>query len=177
VLDGHSGEIRCLSPEELTPPGPYDTPLVEPADAGDAGIDAGASSDAGANGPSRRDGAADASSAIPLRPISVSLEGLAFENGEVPRAPAALERFKKDFVRCGSAAASNDPGSLRSDAVVEVRFIVRAPGRAEGVDVVQSRGVSADIVRCVTTAVANRPIGAPSSDPVGVQVSIRFRKD
>src|SRR5262245_43894735 len=38
VVDGHSGEIRCLSPAEVTPPGPYDTPV----DHTDAGTDAGA---------------------------------------------------------------------------------------------------------------------------------------
>jgi hypothetical protein len=165
VVDGHSGAIRCLSPEELSPPGPYDTP-AEPADAGpDAAKDGGASL-------ARRDAGWDSSVAIPLRgaPIWVSIEGLQFENGDVPRAASSLERIKKDFAKCETAA-------MKGEGAVELRFLVRAPGKAEGVDVVQSRGVSADIVRCVTSSLAGRLVGPPTSDPVGVAVTVRFKKD
>jgi len=169
VVDGHSGEIRCLSPEEVTPPGPYDLPH-EPVD---AGADA---ADGGRDGASRarRDASVlELDAAIPLRSFSVAIEGLSFENGDVPRAAAALERLKKDLARC----AATDPGLLKNDASLELRFLVRAPGKAEGVDVVQSRGMSADIARCVATSLAGRPVGAPTSDPVSVALTVRFKKD
>jgi hypothetical protein len=172
VIDGHSGAVRCLSPEEISPPGPYDVP-AEPAD---AGADAGAGRDGGPAA-ARRDAAVEASIAVPLRSAPfVSIEGLQFENGEVPHAAAALERIKKDLAKC-AAPASSETVALKADAAVELRFLVRAPGKAEGVDVVQSRGVSADIVRCVTSSLAGRLVGPPTSDPVGVALTVRFKKD
>jgi hypothetical protein len=173
VIDGHSGLVRCLSHEEVTPPGPYDTPSQ---DAGaDAAADAG-SHDAASDATSRREAGIDAVAPIPLRPssgsFSVAIEGLAFDSGDVPRAPAALERIKKDFAKCGS-----EIGSLKGEATIELRFLVRAPGRAEGVDVVQSRGMSSDIVRCVASSLAGRPVGAPTSDPVAVSLTVRFKPD
>jgi hypothetical protein len=168
VVDGHSGEVRCLSPEEVAPPAPYDTP-TEPADAG-----ADASHDAAADARrSARDAAIDVNpvSPIPLRGLSVSIEGLSFDGGDVPRAPLALDRIKKDFTRCVG------DGALRGEGTIELRFLVRAPGRAEGVDVAQSRGVSGDAVRCVAAALAGRVVGAPTADPVGVSITVRFKKE
>jgi hypothetical protein len=167
VLDGHSGKIRCLSPEEVTPPGPYDTPVA------DGGADASDGTPTDAPQAPRRDAASDASSAVPLVPLSASIEGLTFEGGDVPRAAVALDRLKKDFLRC----AANERGPLKSEATVELRFLVRAPGKAEGVDVGDAHGMSAELVRCVRSALAGRSVGAPSSDPVGVSFSLRMRKD
>lgn len=99
---------------------------------------------------------------------SAAIESLAFENGEVPHARAALERIKKDFAKC----AVSEPGP--ADGTVEFRFIVRAPGKAEGVDVARVHGVSANIVRCATSALTLRSVGAPSADPVGVILTVRF---
>jgi hypothetical protein len=172
VIDGHSGAVRCLSPEEVSPPGPYDMP----GESADAGADADAGREGGSTGPARRDAGWDSSVAIPLRSVSVAIEGLQFENGDVPRAPSALERIKKDFAKC-VAASPSETVVLKPEATVELRFLVRAPGKAEGVDVVQSRGVSADIVRCVTSSLAGRLVGPPTSDPVGVGLTVRFKKD
>jgi hypothetical protein len=170
IVDGHSGTVRCLSAQELTPPGRYD---MLPPPPSDAGVDGGR--DAGHAGSARRDAAAffDSSSAIPLRTFSVSIENISFENGEVPRAPAALDRLKRDFARC----ATSESLLVKSDASLEVRFLVRAPGRAEGVDVAQVRGLSADIVRCVTSQLAGRQVGSPSTDPVAVALTVHFKKD
>jgi hypothetical protein len=167
VVDGHTGEIRCLSPEEVSPPGPYDTPS-EPPDAGaDAPHDAASDVRRAA-----RDAGLDVSPMpIPLRSVSVSIEGLSFEGGEVPRAALALDRIKKEFTRCLSDSTSKSEGSI------ELHFLVRAPGRAEGVDVAQSRGMSGDAVRCVAAALAGRVVGAPTADPVGVAMTVRFKKD
>src|SRR6266852_6995536 len=55
VIDGHSGTVRCLSPEEVSPPGPYDTP-AEPQD---AGTDADGGRNGASSGP-RRDAGLDA---------------------------------------------------------------------------------------------------------------------
>jgi hypothetical protein len=100
--------------------------------------------------------------------VSATIDNLTFQNGDVPHARAALERIKKDFAKC----AATEPGPANGTA--EFRFIVRAPGRAEGVDVARVRGVSANIVRCATSALTLRSVGAPSADPVGVTLNVRF---
>jgi hypothetical protein len=171
VLDGHTGEIRCLSPQEIGPPGPYDIPPPP-----DAGVDASVRSRA-ERVRSRDAGDVLADGAAPLRAASITVDSLEFENGDVPRAQAALERFaRKDVSRC---AVDHDwrAGGRRSesDAHIDLRFLVRAPGRAEGIDVSGARGLSAGLVQCITSALSNRLIGAPSADPVAVKVRFRFR--
>jgi hypothetical protein len=99
---------------------------------------------------------------------TASIENLTFQNGDVPHARVALERIKKDFAKC----AVNELGPAGGTA--ELRFIVRAAGRAEGVDVARVHGVSANIMRCVTSALTLRSVGAPSADPVGVILTVRF---
>src|SRR3954463_4694833 len=89
VVDGHSGEVRCLSPEEAKPPGPYDLPRPGPIE--DAGADADA---ADAFDSLRREAGLDASpGAIPLGSLSATIEDVTFENGEIPQAPKNLDRI------------------------------------------------------------------------------------
>jgi hypothetical protein len=106
------------------------------------------------------------------RPVAVVLEGPVFDGGDVPRAAAALERMKAAFSRC----ASVENAFTKSEASIDLRFLVRAPGRAEGVDVDKARGVSSDVVRCMTSVLARSYIGAPSDDPVGVAVTVRVKR-
>ncbi len=107
-----------------------------------------------------------------LRPVVVTLEGPVFDGGDVPRAASALERMKGAFSRC----ASIENAFTKNEASIDLRFLVRAPGRAEGVDVDKARGVSSDVVRCMTSVLARSYIGAPSDDPVGVAVTVRVRR-
>jgi hypothetical protein len=106
------------------------------------------------------------------RPVVVSLDGLVFDGGDVPRAAAALDRMKPAFTRCASA----ENALIKNEASLDLRFLVRAPGRAEGVDVDKARGLSGDVVRCMTSALARSYIGAPSDDPVGVAITVRLRR-
>jgi hypothetical protein len=95
-----------------------------------------------------------------------------FDGGDVPRAAAALERMKGALGRC--AAAEN--ALTKNEASIDLRFLVRAPGRAEGVGAEKARGVSGDVVRCMTSVLARSYIGAPSDDPVGVGLTVRVRR-
>jgi hypothetical protein len=85
-----------------------------------------------------------------------------FEEGDVPHAEAALKRLaKKGFAQCvedqGALTLRNPSRPAKGGRVgggadiLQVRFLVRAPGRAEGVDVakVQGRGMSPALVRCI----------------------------
>jgi hypothetical protein len=105
------------------------------------------------------------------RSAQVAVDGVTFENGEVPRAAAALEKMKKDLARC---AVTDDPRDDGKERLIRLRFIVRAPGRAEGVDVVQVRDMSPDMARCVALTMKNRFVGHPSEDPVSVELTFHL---
>ena len=89
----------------------------------------------------------------------------------MPRAATALERAKKDLARC---AVTDNPRDDGKERLIRLRFIVRAPGRAEGVDVVQVRDISPDMTRCVVLTMKNRFVGHPSEDPVSVEFTFRL---
>jgi hypothetical protein len=93
-----------------------------------------------------------------------------FTSGEVPKAQAALEKLSKKLKTCIDEAGglSAVPGSL------EIQFLVRAAGVAEGVDIVKSKGVSDAAKKCVVSAIQKKTIGTPSSDPVGVTVVFKL---
>jgi hypothetical protein len=113
-----------------------------------------------------------ASAAASARPVVVSLDGPVFDGGDVPRAAAALDRMKPSFTRC----ASTENALTKNEASIDLRFLVRAPGRAEGVDVDKARGLSGDVVRCMTSVLARSYVGAPSDDPVGVAITVRVKR-
>ena len=125
-----------------------------------------------AKAPAESDPTAASGAASPTRPVLVTLEGPIFDGGDVPRAAAALDRMKGPFARCASIESS----LTKNEATIDLRFLVRAPGRAEGVDVDKARGVSSDVVRCMTSVLARSYIGAPSDDPVGVAVTVRVKR-
>ena len=120
----------------------------------------------------RRDLASPSLATSAARAAVVALEGPIFDGGDVPRAAAALDRMKTAFARC----ASVENALTKNEASIDLRFLVRAPGRAEGVNAEKARGVSSDVVRCMTSVLARSYVGAPSDDPVGVAVTVRVRR-
>ncbi|MET0595899.1 MAG: hypothetical protein ABW133_24580, partial [Polyangiaceae bacterium] len=85
-----------------------------------------------------------------LRPAIVTLDEPVFDGGDVPKAAASLERMKAGFARC----ASIENALTKNEASIDLRFLVRAPGKAEGVGAEKVRGVSGDVVRCMTSVLA-----------------------
>ena len=71
----------------------------------------------------------------------------------------------------------NDNGGLREkEGEVQVRFLLRQRGRAEGVSVAKRVGVSAEAARCVSEVVDRRYVGVPEAPIVGATVVIKFAK-
>jgi hypothetical protein len=64
----------------------------------------------------------------------------------------------------------------KNEGTIDLRFLVRAPGRAEGVDVDKARGLSGDVVRCMASALARSYVGVPSDEPVGVAITVHVRR-
>ena len=89
----------------------------------------------------------------------------------MPRADKALGKLAGDIAKC-----VGDHGGLSGDAgSLKVQFLVRARGRAEGVEVTGARGVSAEASACVRVLLKDKAIGAPTADPVGVTVTVTLK--
>jgi hypothetical protein len=83
-----------------------------------------------------------------------------------------LGQPKDRYVKC-----INDNGGLKeASGEVQVRFLVRQRGRAEGVSVVKRTGVSTEAARCVSDVVDRRYVGVPDAPIVGATVVIKFAK-
>jgi len=79
---------------------------------------------------------------------------------------------KDKYVKC-----INDNGGLKeATAEVQVRFLLRSKGRAEGVSVAKRIGVTTEAARCVSEVVDRRFVGVPDAPIVGATVTIKFSK-
>jgi len=175
--DPHRGFVRCLRPEERDagwlPPPPQAEP--QPPDAGVEGPN-----DAGP--PVHDAGPPDAAPQVavppkeekpaPGPPPLVAFAAPKFEGGEVPRAEKFLNGVLEGMGKCVA-----DNGGLKADkGTLKITFLVRARGRAEGVEVASAKGIGADAANCIRLLLKNRAVGAPSADPVGVTVTFTLEK-
>lgn len=152
--DPHRGFVRCLLPDERDagwlPPPPQGDPT--PAE------------------PPRAEPPRDAGPP-PAAPPTVEIGAPRFDGGEVTKVEKSLGKASAGLARCVA-----DNGGVGGDAgTVKIQFLVRSRGRAEGVEVLGARGVSAEAAGCVRHLIKNKAIGAPTADPVGVTVVITFK--
>lgn len=166
--DPHRGFVRCLEPGEADagwlPPSPQPEP--PPPDGGAPPPDAGVPGDAGPiDG-----GVPDASIVSAPLPL-VEIKEPEFMNGDVPNVAKRLEKVAPDLAKC----VADNGGLSGASGSIKVQFLVRVRGRAEGVEILDSRGVTSDAQRCIRQLLKNKPIGTPSADPVGVTVSLSLR--
>lgn len=155
--DPHHGFVRCLEPGEADGGAP---PVPPPPDAGagDAAPDA-----PGDGGP--------APTPVAGPPPEVAVGAPSFENGEVKTLEKALTKLSADIGKC----VAEGGGLSGSSGMVRLQFLVRARERAEGVEVLGQKGVSPAAATCVKNLLKNRWVGAPSADPVGVTIELRFK--
>jgi len=150
--DAHHGFVRCLLPEER---------------------DAGWQPPPPGEAPPHAEAPRDASPAVAAPLPTVEIGAPKFENGEVTKVEKSLGKAAGDLARCVA-----DHGGLSAETgTVKVQFLVRVRGRAEGVEVLSAKGVSADASGCVRHLLKNKAIGAPTADPVGVTVIITFKAE
>ncbi|WP_437574661.1 hypothetical protein [Sorangium sp. So ce887] len=160
--DPHRGFVRCLEPGEADagwlPPSPQPEP--PPDDAGAPPPDGGPI-----------DGGAPDASIVSAPPPLVEVKEPEFMNGDVPNVAKRLEKVSADLAKCVA-----DHGGLSGvTGSIKLQFLVRVRGRAEGVEILDSRGVTPDAQRCIRQFLKNRHIGTPSVDPVGVTVTLSLR--
>jgi len=192
--DPHRGFVRCLSQGEKSPfdpgagspdAGDGGSPSPAPGNTGTAAPGAGSSApatppDGGAPDAGPAPTAAPNASSAPAPtaspsapppppgpPPSVEMKAPKFENGDVPKAEKNLTG-KKVLEAIAKCVADNG-GLTAKTATLKVEFLVRARGKAEGVEV-KPTGVSEEAAKCVRAFLKNRSMGTPTADPTGVTV-------
>jgi hypothetical protein len=104
--------------------------------------------------------------------VEVTLSAPKLFGGTVQSLDASLER-----TRIGVADCVVHHGGMTSErGRLDMQFLVRERGRAEGVEVLRAQGVSEAASACVRKLFKNRFIGMPSDDPVGVSFSYKLKR-
>jgi hypothetical protein len=112
--------------------------------------------------------------AVPLapEPVFVEIGAPVAEVGTLPEAVRSLGKASDRFEEC----IQRNQGLAAERAEVEVKFLVRGRGRAEGVSVKRFKGVTEAAARCVADVVDRRYVGYPEEPIVGVAMTISFSK-
>jgi hypothetical protein len=74
------------------------------------------------------------------------------------------------------ACVRDHGGITREVGEIQVRFLVRERGRAEGAVVSKRAGVSEAAARCVADVVDRRLVGSPEAPMVGATLTVRVRE-
>ena len=102
--------------------------------------------------------------------LDVTVGPVTADSGELGIGKLGAARDK--YVKC-----VNDNGGLKeASAEVQVRFLLRQKGRAEGVSVAKRIGVTTEAARCISEVVDRRYVGVPDAPIVGATVVIKFAK-
>ena len=117
------------------------------------------------------------SSATPAAPtapdaLTVELGPVTADSGALPEALQSLRKANDRYLDC-----VQKNGGLSSDtAEVQVRFLVRGRGRAEGTTVKKRRGVSEVAAKCIADVVDRRFVGYPESEMMGATLLVKVRR-
>ncbi|MGC4095033.1 MAG: hypothetical protein QM756_45365 [Polyangiaceae bacterium] len=102
--------------------------------------------------------------------VEVTVGPVVADQGEL--SVGKLSQPKSRYAKC-----ITDHGGLKDKTgEVDVRFLVRSKGIAEGVSVQKRVNVSAEAARCVAEVVDRRRVGVPDAPLVGATVIIKFEK-
>lgn len=102
--------------------------------------------------------------------IDAKLGPIAVDTGTLPEAVPKLNTANKRFVQC----VQDNGGLSQRPAKLELRFLVRERGRAEGVSVQKRTGLSESAGRCIADVVDRRYVGYPAAPIVGATLTIEF---
>ncbi|MBM4360326.1 MAG: hypothetical protein FJ096_19645 [Deltaproteobacteria bacterium] len=105
-------------------------------------------------------------------PVDVSVTKPKLLGGTVSALADALDKTRDGVAGCVAAHGGLGGESGR----LEVQFLVRDRGRAEGVEVMRVQRVSPEAAQCVQRFLKNRLIGSPSDDPVGVVFAYKLKR-
>jgi hypothetical protein len=104
--------------------------------------------------------------------LTVELGPVTADSGALPEALQSLRKANDRYVDC-----VQKNGGLSSDpAEVQVRFLVRGRGRAEGTTVKKRRGVSEAAAKCIADVVDRRFVGYPETEMMGASLLVKVRR-
>lgn len=180
ISNGKGLIVRCLSEAEAqglrsgTLPAPSSSALPAAAATASGGVVVAPPSSVAAPTPPG-DEVVEADAGAPA--ASPSTDKLDITVGPVTADTGTLGIGKLGAARDKYLKCVNDNGGLKdASGEVQVRFMLRQRGRAEGVSVAKRSGVSAEAARCVSEVVDRRYVGVPAEPIVGATVSIKFIK-
>lgn len=175
ISDGHGMLVRCLEPAEATalaqgpqasaavavvPPNalPPSASLVPPV----ASAPVPSTPATNAERPSSAGSARAQNAAVSqIGPLSV-------DTGNLPIALAELRKPKQRYADC----VNQNGGVTGGRGRVEIRFLVRELGRAEGVLVKSREGVSLEAAKCIAGVIDRRNVGYPEAPIVGATIAV-----
>jgi hypothetical protein len=182
ISDGHGMLLRCLQPAEATAlvQGPQvhgrqaSAPIAEPAPSAPpvASAAPGATTPV-APTPAPAPTAERPSSAAAARAqnAAVSQIGpLSVDTGDLPIALVELRKPRQRYADC----VNQNGGVTGGRGRVEIRFLVRELGRAEGVLVKAREGVSLEAAKCIAGVIDRRNVGYPEAPIVGATVVVEL---
>jgi len=178
--------VRCLSEAEAQGLRSGALPLPSSAPAGSAPAGSAPAGSAPAVAPTAAPSASSATP-TPAAPDEVTETDAGAPAGsdeklEVTVGPVTADSGTLGIGKLGAARdrylkCVNDNGGLKeASGEVQVRFLLRQRGRAEGVSVAKRTGLSAEAARCVSEVVDRRYVGVPEAPIVGATVAIKFAK-
>jgi hypothetical protein len=184
ISDGHGMLVRCLEPAEATAlargpqasapiaePAPSAPPLASAAPVTPVVVTPPAPAPAPATPPAPP--AERPSSAPPAKPqnaVVSQIGPLSVDTGELPIALGELRKPKQRYTECVNQNGGVSGGRGR----VEIRFLVRELGRAEGVLVKSREGVSLEAAKCIAGVVDRRNVGYPEAPIVGATLVVEL---
>jgi hypothetical protein len=156
LADGRGMLIRCLTRAEAASlKGVGSTASAPTAPSAPGGTPAAPSSSSGAK-----------------QKLAVTVGPVHAEHGQLPEAVRKLKRAEERFRTC----VADNGGLTRKQGEVQVRFLVRERGRAEGVSVAKRRSLSAAAAKCVADVVDRRSVGLPEAPIVAATLVVKFEQ-
>jgi hypothetical protein len=167
LANGKGTIVRCLSEQEAAQLAPVANtlPAITPTPAPAAPTPVAPPAASAAIAPP-----APTLTEAPVKParFEVTIGPVTADQGELPL--GKLGQPKDRYSKC-----LEDNGGLKGETgEVDVRFLVRSKGIAEGVSVQKRVNVSAEAARCVSEVVDRRHVGVPDQPLVGATVVIKF---
>ncbi|MBX3184511.1 MAG: hypothetical protein KIT72_02555 [Polyangiaceae bacterium] len=174
VADGKGMLVRCMtqaeSKEVLAAAAARKKARDEAAKCGSAGKEAPDGKDAAKEAP--KEAPKDAPKEAPKSvPVSVTFRELKVDEGKLPEAVKRLSTVSQRLNAC----VETNGGLTREVGELDLRFLVRERGRAEGVEVKRHQGLSLAAGRCVADVIDRRLVGLPSVPVTGANLILEFR--
>lgn len=156
VANGKGMIVRCLTRAEAEA-------LAAAGPAGAAPV---------AAGPAAAPSASPSEAPPPIRALAIEVGPVIVDAGKLPIALSKLKIPTERYLAC-----VRDHGGLqRASGEIQVRFLVRERGRAEGAVVSKRAAVSEEAARCVADVVDRRFVGHPEAPMVGATLTVKVRE-